>query len=649
MLKEKIIISLAKIASIFDLELLLLFSIVTIPLFKNEVLSGSHYTIIIIGTIGLVLFFISSLRRNKIIYPEFVTKSFILLTFWFIISTIFSSNKINSLWELVLLIACFVIFISVYNIFYKNIYKRMIFLYIFSLICFIVLVLNFSVFSFNILNNIIPKGTYFQSILSWHNQTAGLLLFLIPCLLAITFSISNFWIKVFLSICSSIAFSAMVLTYSRGGLLSLFLSILLFIALSINLFKKNWKYLLLIVLLTISLIALIATPKEFINTTGYISKETIKETDGVNNKMRISLWKNTFKIIHDYPIVGIGPGNFKMRYHSYQDEPWLYAAYTHNYFLQLAAETGLPGLIVFIVIFVSTMISVINKLKKHNNTGKDILFIGVLCGVFGSILHTFVDIDWSRVTLYIIFWIFIGILLSSSNLKEKSIKIKRLNNKLYLMLLLIFVIFVELLTSDKLYERALFNLGQNNLIEAKNDISKAIWINPIDDNFLLLQGQIYQLEKNNEKAAILYKKALSISPFDPNYYFRLGQIEMQNKNFAEAERLFKKTESLSPYSDPSLYSNLSDLYLMQNKLQLAEALLNDAINNKFPLDRGYFGFKYLYDATNYTNDIEGMYERLIFIEYRLHKNDKAKKLINILEAKLDAKHILLPAFRIFYK
>jgi O-antigen ligase len=72
-----------------------------------------------------------------------------------------------------------------------------------------------------------------------------------------------------------------------------------------------------------------------------------------NTRNRIELFQTAMRLIHDHPWMGVGPKNVRfdaLRYrgdNSSQYPGWMYQ-HMHNNFFQVAAETGIPGLILWI-------------------------------------------------------------------------------------------------------------------------------------------------------------------------------------------------------------------------------------------------------------------------------------------------------------
>lgn len=74
-----------------------------------------------------------------------------------------------------------------------------------------------------------------------------------------------------------------------------------------------------------------------------------------NTRNRIELFETAMRLIQDNPWMGVGPKNVKyeaLRYrgsHSDEYPGWMYQ-HMHNNFFQIAAETGIPGLIIWLCV-----------------------------------------------------------------------------------------------------------------------------------------------------------------------------------------------------------------------------------------------------------------------------------------------------------
>ncbi len=69
-------------------------------------------------------------------------------------------------------------------------------------------------------------------------------------------------------------------------------------------------------------------------------------------KERTAYWFGGLKMIRDYPLTGVGLGNYGVRYDGgYYTAPFLVSqVHAHNYYIHIAAETGLFGLLAYLTL-----------------------------------------------------------------------------------------------------------------------------------------------------------------------------------------------------------------------------------------------------------------------------------------------------------
>lgn len=78
--------------------------------------------------------------------------------------------------------------------------------------------------------------------------------------------------------------------------------------------------------------------------------KSIADLEEISNKGRIEIWKDTLKSIKNHPILGVGIGNFPVVLGQTVSAAKKGAS-AHNLFFDIAAETGILGLIAFLAIF----------------------------------------------------------------------------------------------------------------------------------------------------------------------------------------------------------------------------------------------------------------------------------------------------------
>jgi len=95
--------------------------------------------------------------------------------------------------------------------------------------------------------------------------------------------------------------------------------------------------------------------------------------------MRVRIWQSGIRMVEDHPIFGVGPANFKLVLARYSRGAMATEQLNaHNAYVVVAAETGLPGLALFLGILATGAISVHRVVRSARAAGREDL---ALCGI----------------------------------------------------------------------------------------------------------------------------------------------------------------------------------------------------------------------------------------------------------------------------
>ena len=134
-----------------------------------------------------------------------------------------------------------------------------------------------------------------------------------------------------------------------------------------------------------------------------------------SNNFRIEVWKACYKIIADYPLIGIGPGNdaFNQIYPRYMD-PRYPALSAYSVYLEHIVEMGYIGLGCFIWLLAATFNHGIRQLVRlrQSNNRRGIYLIAAIAAAASLGFHGFVDTVWYRPQINIIWWLMLAIVAS---------------------------------------------------------------------------------------------------------------------------------------------------------------------------------------------------------------------------------------------
>ncbi|MCX5701458.1 MAG: O-antigen ligase family protein [Candidatus Omnitrophica bacterium] len=118
---------------------------------------------------------------------------------------------------------------------------------------------------------------------------------------------------------------------------------------------------------------------------------------------RFAIWEGAWKMIKENPFLGKGLGTF-MDYFK-QHTSGLGTQYAHNSFLQIWAEAGIFSLLSFLGFLISLLYSCIKAFKKS----QDFILLGLICGIFGFLVHSFFDNHLYSLQLSVLFWFMLGL------------------------------------------------------------------------------------------------------------------------------------------------------------------------------------------------------------------------------------------------
>jgi len=201
---------------------------------------------------------------------------------------------------------------------------------------------------------------------------------------------------------------ALILTLSRGGWLGFAFSAFVFILI----IERK----LLLSIIPISVLGIYLLPQSIINR--ILSIGNMADS---SNAYRLKMWEITRQIIKDNWKAGVGFGHlpFKQTFESYIRTMPTYHA--HNTFLEVAAEIGIPGLIVFL--FFLFIIFKYGILKIYNSQDRyiKVLGAGVISGLAGVLLHGLVENVLYIPRIIITFWMMISFILTLVRIEDSHI------------------------------------------------------------------------------------------------------------------------------------------------------------------------------------------------------------------------------------
>jgi hypothetical protein len=95
------------------------------------------------------------------------------------------------------------------------------------------------------------------------------------------------------------------------------------------------------------------------------------------------LWAG-WKMFLAHPLLGVGPGNYTAAYQEFTAGPWFASrGHAHNYYLQIAAEAGVLGLVAYLILLGSIVRALYQGRRHTSDSMRRAILIGI-CGIIAA-------------------------------------------------------------------------------------------------------------------------------------------------------------------------------------------------------------------------------------------------------------------------
>lgn len=369
---------------------------------------------------------------------------------------------------------------------------------------------------------------------------------------------------------------ALILTISRGAWLALIVSSLI---VSSTWFKSLWQRYFNRIISKIAGIAVVSS----IIVAGFWG---IYQINPESAQGRLFIWRITLNIFEDHPITGIGYGRYEVEYLNYQanffDSPSNTSYFDRaanlkqadNEYLQVLAETGLMGFVLFVLllaVFFITAYRILKETKSRNEENWPVL--ALVTTVMVIAIHSLVDNPLKTLPTLILFYFALGMVSwQATHLGLYSVAGKfKISIKNHLILLLLGIGML----AYNAYDAILKGKGYIHWREGQERVREGNWLQGIEEYKQAIKtlsnkgelqfhlGAAYAYTKQTGKALPLLKKSQETFN-DKNIYLVQGTSLLQLGRYKEAETSFLTALRMYPkLLLPQLW--LAEMYLQNNR------------------------------------------------------------------------------------
>ena len=316
-------------------------------------------------------------------------------------------------------------------------------------------------------------------------------------------------------------------------------------------------------------------------------------------QLRIHLWKGAWNLFLEKPLAGWGAGSFGIA-----SQKFLYlvepiagkkrALHAHSWVMELIAEHGLAGVIIFPTMICFILRRVWKKFTAEGNREIRIILGGAFSGIIALLAGTAfgVWLNWWGGAW--VLWMLLGAGFAASLLnseKENQPEVHESEKpshvrKYFMSAGIILLLFSFFTTSAGIrYFRASYLSWKGNRLLARNRsgealpfLAKSHDLFPYDPTIRFRKAlALYQNDKT-QQAAKIAKELISDEPEVSRYHQLMAQIEIQRKEFQKAESYLKNAFQKAPTGENAISlarflisaGNINEaIRLMENQLTKA--------------------------------------------------------------------------------
>jgi putative inorganic carbon (HCO3(-)) transporter len=191
------------------------------------------------------------------------------------------------------------------------------------------------------------------------------------------------WRRVVGGIATMVIFAAILATFSRAALLGLVVAAVW--ALGTGRLRLRWGVVAMVALLLAGVLAYQVQP-DLVRTT-LDQKQRVADQ---NIESRIVFWRVALEQFSTSPLLGVGPGNYQVRYSEFEYPLGDAVKTTHNAYLDVLAELGAPGLVFFLTFVGLSWMTLRSYPTETGDGGRlgDALAAGFVVALVGAMFMT---------------------------------------------------------------------------------------------------------------------------------------------------------------------------------------------------------------------------------------------------------------------
>jgi tetratricopeptide (TPR) repeat protein len=301
-----------------------------------------------------------------------------------------------------------------------------------------------------------------------------------------------------------------------------------------------------------------------------------KALTGESSTERLKVWNNSWQLIKEHPLAGVGEGNWQYNFLKYgiRDIPSVQQRFTvfqspHNDYLWIASETGIPGLLLFLGLLLAPAFVCLRIIFGAGDKIKASVCFSFL---LGYLVYSFFDFPRYRVEHNFLLTVILCSVFPVKHEQEKQ-KNKKGLHVIFWPVFVFGCLFFVFRAKGEYYAKQLIAARakqQTDKIIKYAEKARSVFY-PCDPTGIPLEwymGHAYNSMQQTDLAHDCFAKAIQHAPYN---FYMLGDLaaaELLKQQYTGAEAHLLEAVRINDKYEEGYY-NLATLFFYQNNLEKA--------------------------------------------------------------------------------
>lgn len=343
-------------------------------------------------------------------------------------------------------------------------------------------------------------------------------------------------------------FGILVLTFSRGGILSLFTAIGFLVMLYLGRHSGVTRFIPARVLYAATTLVGVAAAILFVAL-------SLNESRSFGDAGRLDMWSSAVRISSDHVLLGVGPGLFGRAFRAYRDPALAQdkLASAHNAYLNTAAETGLAGVVVSLWLAFSLGRAWYQNWRNAPSASARLRLEAALGALLGIGIHSLVDVF--TITPIVLVMVLLAAYIVASQTTRQVVFARPWTALVALVIVLAYGLwFIQIDQAQIRYQRSL--RGDEMALadaQAAAALDPALNLYALQTAHLLGQQAIADSNSDMDSARDAYRHAVELEPTWDTGWINLAAIAEQQGDLATAVRYLDRARRINQLNTASLH------------------------------------------------------------------------------------------------